>query len=129
MEMQIVSDPRTTIPQTLQAILSAELADNDGWQMLGKLAGQLRFPKLVTKCEKAFEEEQEHVENVRGWLSEMTLSEAAQTLDPTTTQKRKGGSLSDRNARSNPVHPKGQKKSGVNPLRNEANNPNVGEQR
>jgi hypothetical protein len=82
--MQIVGDPRTTIPQTLQAILSAELADNDGWQMLGKLAGQLRFPDLVTKCEKAFEEEQEHLENVRGWLSEMTLSEAAgeeQALD------------------------------------------------
>ena len=74
--MQIVLDPRTTIPQTLQAMLSAELADNDGWQMLGKLAGQLRFPDLVTKCEKAFEEEQEHLENVRGWLSEMTLGEA-----------------------------------------------------
>jgi rubrerythrin len=74
--MQIVLDPRTTIPQTLQAILSAELADNDGWQMLGKLAGQLRFPDLVTKCEKAFKEEQEHLENVRGWLSDMTLSEA-----------------------------------------------------
>lgn len=82
--MQIVSDPRTTIPQTLQAILSAELADNDGWQMLGELAGQLGFSELVTKCEKAFEEEQEHLENVRGWLSEMTLSEAAgeeQALD------------------------------------------------
>jgi hypothetical protein len=74
--MQIVSDPRTTIPQTLQAILSAELADNDGWQMLKELAGQLGFSDLETKCEKAFEEEQEHLENVRGWLSEITLSEA-----------------------------------------------------
>jgi NADH dehydrogenase/NADH:ubiquinone oxidoreductase subunit G len=74
--MQIVSDPRTTIPQTLQAILSAELADNDGWQMLKELAGQLGFSDLETKCDKAFEEEQEHLENVRGWLSEMTLSEA-----------------------------------------------------
>jgi rubrerythrin len=79
--MQIVIEPRTTIRQTLQAILSAELADNDGWQMLGKLASRLGFSELVTKCEKAFEEEQEHLENVRGWLSEMTLSEAAQTLD------------------------------------------------
>ena len=82
--MQIVSDPRTTIPQTLQALLNAELADNDGWQMLGELASQLRFSDLVTKCEKAFEEEQEHLENVRRWLSEMTLSEAVgeeQALD------------------------------------------------
>jgi bacterioferritin (cytochrome b1) len=90
--MQIVSDPRTTIPQTLQAILSAELADNDGWQMLGKLAGQLGFSDLVTKCEKAFEEEQEHLENVREWLSEMTLSEAVgeeQALDADTESKQR----------------------------------------
>jgi hypothetical protein len=71
-----VSDPRTTIPQTLQAVLSAELADNDGWQMLNELAGQLGRSDLATKCAKAFQEEQEHLENVRGWLSEMTLTEA-----------------------------------------------------
>jgi hypothetical protein len=90
---QIVGDPRTTIPQTLQAILNAELADNDGWQMLGKLAGQLRFPDLVTKCEKAFEEEQEHLANVRRWLSEMTLSEAVgeeQALDADSKHRAQG---------------------------------------
>jgi hypothetical protein len=74
--LQVVSDPRTTIPQTLQAILSAELADNDGWQMLNELAGQLGHSDLATKCEKAFQEEQEHLENVRGWLLEMMLTEA-----------------------------------------------------
>ena len=92
--MQIVGDPRTTIPQTLQAILSAELADNDGWQMLGELAGQLGFSDLVTKCEKAFEEEQEHLENVRRWLSEMTLSEALgeeQALDANSKHRAQRG--------------------------------------
>jgi hypothetical protein len=74
--LQVVSDPRTTIPQTLQAVLSAELADNDGWQMLKELAGKLGFSGLETQCEKAFQEEQEHLENVRGWLSELTLTEA-----------------------------------------------------
>ena len=74
--LQVVSDPRTTIPQTLQAVLSAELADNDGWQMLWELAGQLGYSDLATKCEKAFQEEQEHLQNIRGWLSEMTLTEA-----------------------------------------------------
>jgi hypothetical protein len=74
--MQIVSDPRTTIPQTLQAILNAELADNDGWQMLKGLAAQLGYSELEKKCEKAFQEEQEHLEKVRAWLSEMTITEA-----------------------------------------------------
>jgi len=31
---------------------------------------------LEEKCEKAFQEEQEHLENVRAWLSEITFSEA-----------------------------------------------------
>ncbi|HEU4344952.1 MAG TPA: ferritin-like domain-containing protein [Candidatus Binatia bacterium] len=74
--IEIVSDPRTTIPQTLQAILNAELADNDGWQMLKDLAGELGYSDLEEQCEKALQEEQEHLENVRTWLSEMTLAEA-----------------------------------------------------
>jgi hypothetical protein len=44
--------------------------------MLNDLADQLGYSDLATKCEKAFQEEQEHLENVRGWLSEMTLTEA-----------------------------------------------------
>jgi Ferritin-like domain len=74
--MQIVSDPRTTIPQTLQAMLNAELADNDGWQMLIELGSTLGHSTLIQQCEKAFQEEQEHLENVRGWLTDMTLSSA-----------------------------------------------------
>src|SRR4030095_1095436 len=74
--LQIVSDPRTTIPQSLQALLNAELADNDGWQMLIELASTLGHSTLVKQCENAFKEEQEHLENVRGWLTDMTLSSA-----------------------------------------------------
>lgn len=109
--MQIVLDPRTTIPQTLQAILSAELADNDGWQMLCELAGKLGFSDLATKCEKAFEEEQEHLQNVRGWLSGMTLSEAVgeeQALD-TDSKQRVQSRQAKRTKRSK--HPRSAKKT------------------
>jgi rubrerythrin len=75
--VQVVSDPRTTISQSLQAVLTAELADNDGWEMLGALAGELGNSDLVDKCETAFEEEQEHLNNVRAWLTEITANEAA----------------------------------------------------
>jgi hypothetical protein len=100
--LQIVSDPRTTIPQTLQAVLNAERADNDGWQMLKGLAANLGFSDLEKKCEKAFQEEQEHLENVRAWLTEMTLTEAlgeegALEPDETKAQARTGG----RRTRSN----------------------------
>jgi hemerythrin superfamily protein len=71
-----VSDPRTTIAQSLQALLTAELADNDGWQMLGELATQLGLEELEQQCRSAFEKEQEHLEKVRRWLLSMTLDEA-----------------------------------------------------
>jgi rubrerythrin len=75
--LQVVSDPRTTIAQTLQAMLTAELADNDGWQMLQELATQCGHKDLEKQCRQAFEEEQEHLEKVRGWLLAMTLDEIA----------------------------------------------------
>ena len=75
--MQVVSDPRTTIPQTLQAMLTAELVDNDGWQMLQDLAAELGQDDLEAQCGKAYEEEQEHLEKVREWLTSMTMDEAS----------------------------------------------------
>jgi len=74
--LQIMSDPRTTVAQALQAALTAELADNDGWQMLEQLAEQLGHDDLAHQCADAYEKEQEHLDNVRGWLSNLTLSEA-----------------------------------------------------
>jgi rubrerythrin len=73
--LQIVTDPRTTIPQTLQAVLNAELADNDGWIMLADLAGKLGHSDLEEQCEKALAQEQEHLESVRSWLTAITLEE------------------------------------------------------
>jgi rubrerythrin len=75
--VQVVSDPRTTVAQCLQAVLTAELADNDGWQMLSALAEEVGNSDLVDQCEKAFEEEQKHLDDVRAWLNEMTANEAA----------------------------------------------------
>jgi hypothetical protein len=75
--LEVVCDPRTTLAQALQAVLTAELADNDGWQMLQLLAAELGYTDLEAQCNKAIGHEQEHLENVRGWLAAMTLNEAA----------------------------------------------------
>jgi rubrerythrin len=75
---QIVSDPRTSIAQTLQAMLNAELADNDGWKMLAYMTANMGHSELAEKCEEAFEQEQEHLENVRAWLTETTLTEVTE---------------------------------------------------
>jgi hypothetical protein len=74
--LQIVSDPRTTVAQGLQALITAELVDNDGWEMLQNLAEQLGHADLAEECGSALEEEREHLESVRTWASNLTLSEA-----------------------------------------------------
>jgi hypothetical protein len=93
--LQIVTDPRTTIVQTLQAMLSAELADNDGWKMLQRLAAELGQKDLEEQCRRAFEEEQEHLKKVRGWLLSMTLNEATAMEADEAVIRDDGGEAND----------------------------------
>lgn len=71
--LQIVTDPRTTIAQTLQAILTAELMDNDGWQILLELAAEAGQTRLKEEFEKVRAGEQRHLDTIRGWFSSMTM--------------------------------------------------------
>lgn len=74
--MQVVADPRTTFVQSLQAILTAELTDNDGWQMLKEFFAAQGFEAEAKKCAKALEEEQEHLVKVRTWIKALLQSES-----------------------------------------------------
>lgn len=77
--MQAVCDPRTTFTQALEAILVAELTDNDGWQTLigvAKVAGQ---DELADRFSAALEEEENHLVQVRTWMSELTTAELKAT--------------------------------------------------
>lgn len=74
--LQVLTDPRTSLTQCLQALLTAELTDNEGWQLLITLADNLGYTDMVTEFEAALENEELHLENVRSWLSERTLAEA-----------------------------------------------------
>jgi rubrerythrin len=66
--LQVLVDPRTTLTQSLDAILIAELADGDGWNMLAGLAEKMGQDELAAQFRTALDEEEEHIELVRGWL-------------------------------------------------------------
>ena len=74
--LQVLTDPRSSLAQCLQAMLTAELTDNDGWQLLIKLADNLGYDDLKAEFETALEHEKEHLLNVRNWLSECVLESA-----------------------------------------------------
>jgi bacterioferritin (cytochrome b1) len=74
--LQVLTDPRSSMAHCLQAMLVAELTDNDGWQLLIKLAENLGYNELTTQFETALEHEEEHLQTVRAWLSESVLDSA-----------------------------------------------------
>jgi hypothetical protein len=74
--LQVITDPRTSLTQCLQALLSAELTDNDGWLLLIGLAENLGYSDMVSEFQTALDSEELHLENVRSWLSARTLMEA-----------------------------------------------------
>jgi len=67
--IQVLTDPRTTLLQSLEAILVVELADNDCWEALSELAQQAGENELAERFLLAYATEQEHLEKVRLWLA------------------------------------------------------------
>lgn len=78
---QVLTDPRTDMPQCLHAMLAAELVDNEGWCMLMELVLDLERDEFTVDFQKALHEEENHLFHIRKWLSEYTLIEAEHELD------------------------------------------------
>lgn len=64
----VCTDPRTTLLQCLEAILIAELTDNDGWEVLIGLAQRAGQSELVRGFGAALETERDHLAQVRDWV-------------------------------------------------------------
>jgi hypothetical protein len=76
--IQVVTDPRTTFAQCLNAMLTAELTDNAGWELLVQLAEDAGETELAGRFLGALGQEQEHLAIVKGWLTQL-VSEGAGT--------------------------------------------------
>lgn len=71
-----VTDPRATFCQALDALLAAELADNDGWSMLIDLADGMGQSGMVERFHAALSEEDIHLETIRRWVTELVREES-----------------------------------------------------
>ena len=74
--MQVVTDPMTSVTQSLHAMLVAELADNDAWDELIALSRELGQTDLAGQFEEARDEERAHLNSIRQWHKEATLRES-----------------------------------------------------
>lgn len=75
--MQVVTDPRTTLAQSLNAMLIAELADNAGWELLIEMARDAGKTEIAQEFERAMAEEQEHLITIKSWLTALVTSSTA----------------------------------------------------
>lgn len=73
--MQVLAEPRTTVAQTLHALLTAELVDNDGWALLIELMEQAGQPELATRFRAAAQQEERHLIEMRRWHREAVMRE------------------------------------------------------
>jgi rubrerythrin len=65
----VLADPRTDMLQCLEALLVAELTDNDCWTALIELAEAAGEIDMAAQFRQALEHEGEHLEMVRGWVA------------------------------------------------------------
>jgi hypothetical protein len=84
----VLADPRTDLLQCLEAMLVAELVDNDCWPALIELAESAGETHLVEQFGEALEHEREHLENVRSWVAAGTGRSLERALEAGTETQR-----------------------------------------
>ncbi len=67
--IQVLTDPRTTLAQCFNAMLTAELTDTAGWELLAELTEESGEEELTGKFLAALGEEQAHLVVVKAWLA------------------------------------------------------------
>jgi hypothetical protein len=77
--VQVLTDPRSTLTQCLVVILSAEVADGEGWELLVGLTESLGFDELAQQFRLALIEEEHHALAVRTWVTRSVLGQSGAT--------------------------------------------------
>lgn len=65
----VLTDPRTDLRQCLEAMMTVELADNECWTTLVKLAHAYQETDLAERLQRCLDEERVHASRIRAWLA------------------------------------------------------------
>ncbi|XXY52925.1 ferritin-like domain-containing protein [Sorangium sp. So ce269] len=85
--LAVAVEPRINFGQSLQALLVAELTDNDSWRMLIDLATAYGQDEMAAEFRVAEQHEMRHLELVRAWLSSKLALDARGAPTTTTPQR------------------------------------------
>jgi rubrerythrin len=65
---QVIVDPRTSLLESLEAMLAAELVEVESWEPLIEMARNLGEDAMSEEFERALAREKDHLEHVRRWI-------------------------------------------------------------
>ncbi|WP_438004726.1 ferritin-like domain-containing protein [Sorangium sp. So ce321] len=85
--LAVAVEPRIDFGQSLQALLVAELTDNDSWRMLIDLATAYGQDEMAAEFRVAEQHELRHLELVRAWMSSKLALDARGAPTTTTPQR------------------------------------------
>lgn len=71
-----ITDSRATFCQALEAMLVAELTDNESWRQLIDLADGMGQSRMVESFQAALADEDIHLETIRRWVNGLVREEA-----------------------------------------------------
>lgn len=66
--IQVVTDPRTTLSQTINIMLTAGLTNTAGWELLRRLAEQAGETGFSERCKHALAQEEQHLSLLGNWM-------------------------------------------------------------
>lgn len=82
--VKVIADARSSLAESLEAVIIAELADNEGWEKLIMLTRSFGQDELAERFELALQQEQAHLVSVRRWLTGYAMLDAKRELASAT---------------------------------------------
>lgn len=82
--MKVIQDPRTSVTQSLEAMLSIEMTDNAAWELLVRLAREMTMEAIGDQFHQAEEQEDRHLSTIRHWYEAAVREEAGLDAAPGT---------------------------------------------
>lgn len=80
--IKVIADPRTSVSQSLQAMLAVELADNAAWELLITLATDMGLSDMALDFKRALRQEEVHLAQVKEWYEQNIRSQAGVSVSP-----------------------------------------------
>lgn len=74
--LKVITDPRTSVAQSLQALLAAELVDGCGWELLITICDDFGMLDEADRFRQALRQENDHLATVKRWHEALVTFES-----------------------------------------------------